>query len=133
MHCIETRPSRNLAIAATVTIAVLGCAGFLGTAGRSDASAQGTPGRSAQATAVEAQMARADLVGAMEAALGRKFAGVWFEPSTARVHVDFTSSAARKAVEGVAAKIGLARYVIPTPARSTWAQLSAAQEPLRSS
>jgi hypothetical protein len=128
MHRIETRRSRHLVVAVVLAVAVFACASVQSPDGRSKASAQGVSGRSSQATAVEAQIARTDLAGTMEIALGDEFAGIWFEPSTARVYAGFTSPATRKAIEAVAARAALDGYVIPTPVHSTWAQLNVAQD-----
>jgi hypothetical protein len=82
-------------------------------------------GRSVEAGEAEAAVARAGLVGRVEAALGDAFAGVWFDPAAAQLHVGVTSGASRQLVEGVAAQAGLSAVVTATPVRSAWAQLEA--------
>ena len=67
----------------------------------------------------------------MEAALGGSFAGVWFEPATAQLHIGVTSGASREIAESVAAKVGLAGIVTETPVASTWAQLEAVRDAWR--
>lgn len=91
---------------------------------------EGAGARSAQASEVEAKAARADLVNKLETALGDGFGGVWFEPSTAEVHVGVTSPLIRRAAEAVATRAGLAGDVTATPVDATWAQLEAAQRQL---
>jgi hypothetical protein len=78
----------------------------------------------------EASIVRAGLVGDVEAALGSAFAGVWFEPSTAQLHVGTVSPASRRLVEAVAGRVGLASSVTESRVRSTWNQLIAAQQRL---
>jgi hypothetical protein len=128
MQRIEVRQSHRLAAATVLAGIVFAWAGIQGPGAPSEAAAMGTAGRSSQATAVEAQVARTDLAGTMELALGDEFAGIWFEPATAHVGVGFTSTDARRTIDAVAARAGLAGRVIPTPVRSTWAQLGAAQD-----
>lgn len=84
--------------------------------------------RSIQASEVEAIISRTRLVAKLRAAMGGAYGGVWFEPSTAQLHVGVTSSASRRGAEAVAARAGLADALTETPVRSTWAQLEAAQE-----
>jgi len=86
-----------------------------------------SPVRAAQAIDVQGQVARSDLVGKMEAAMGEAYAGVWFEPTTAQLHIGVASPAGRRASESVLARAGLARDVTLTPVRSTWARLRATQ------
>jgi hypothetical protein len=83
--------------------------------------------RSKRATEVEAVMARTNLAGKLEAALGSAFGGIWFERSTAQVHVGVISSTSRREAETVAAQTGLAENVNEISVRSSWAQLLAAQ------
>jgi Trypsin len=84
--------------------------------------------RSSEASEVEAAVFRTNLAGKLEAGLGGAFGGVWFDPSSAQLHVGVTSSESRREAEAVAAEAGLAEHVAETPVRSTWAQLEAAQE-----
>jgi len=91
------------------------------------ASASGAV-RSDRAGEAEAAIARTGIAGKLEATLGGAFAGVWFEPSTAQLHVGFTSAPARQLAESIAAQAGLAETVTEIPVASTWAQLQAAQD-----
>ena len=86
------------------------------------------PDRSSRARDVEGEIASTNLGGALEAALGDAFGGVWFEPSTAQVHVGVTSPAGRRNAEAVAVQAGLNGNVTETPVRSSWAQLEVAQK-----
>jgi hypothetical protein len=83
--------------------------------------------RSSQAAEVEAKIAEVDLRRRLEVAMGGEFAGIWFDPLTARLHVGTASSAGRSSAEAVAAQTGLAEFVVLTSVRSTWAQLEGAQ------
>lgn len=80
--------------------------------------------------AIEAQdeISAARLVEKIEAALGRDFAGVWFESSTAQLHVGVTSPRSRQTAARIAAKAGLATNVSETPVRSTWARLGTVRD-----
>lgn len=86
-----------------------------------------TPGRTLQAEKVEAQIGDTNLRTRMEMALGGAFAGIWFEPSAAKVHVGVTSATSRQTAEAVAARAGMEEGVVETPVDSTWSQLEAAQ------
>ncbi len=66
----------------------------------------------------------------MEAALGSAFGGVWFDRSTAQLHVGVSSPASRKAAEAIAARTGLSNLVSETAVKSTWEQLATAQQEL---
>jgi hypothetical protein len=87
-----------------------------------------SPARASQALSLEGRIVRTQLVNKVEAALGGAYAGVWFEPATAKLHIDVTSNASRQAVASVVAQAGLAAEVIETPVRSTRAALLAAQK-----
>lgn len=78
----------------------------------------------------EARILGADLGGKMEAALGDAFGGVWFDPSSAQLHVGVTSPASRQRAEATAAQAGLSGLVTETPVDSTWGELTAAQKTL---
>jgi hypothetical protein len=95
-----------------------------GVGGEADAAAERSPG----AAKAEAAISRANLASRLETAPGDDFGGVWFEPSTAQLHVGVTSPGSRRAAEAVALGAGLAGTVTETPVRSTWAELEAAQE-----
>ncbi|HEX5852057.1 MAG TPA: hypothetical protein VFY36_03080 [Solirubrobacteraceae bacterium] len=91
-------------------------------------TAQGiSPARAEQAIGVQGVIANTGLVGAVESAMGSRFAGVWFEAAAARLHIGVTSAASRRVAEGVVRRAGLSAHVVETPVRSTWAQLMAAQ------
>lgn len=85
-------------------------------------------GRSIRADEAEAATARTNLGGKMQAALDDAFGGVWFEPSTAQMHVGVISPASRRLAEAVAARAGLSEFVTETSVGSTWQQLEATQE-----
>jgi hypothetical protein len=87
-----------------------------------------SPLRAAQAIAVQSQVARSDITGRVEAGMGSAFAGAWFEPAAAELHIGVTSPADRQKVEGIVAQEGLSANVVATPVRSTVAQLLATQE-----
>jgi streptogrisin C len=90
---------------------------------------QGIPPRqAARQLELQGDVAGAELVQKLEAALGRDYAGVWYQPDAALLHVGVTSAAARTAAEALAAKEGLAARVAETPVGSTWGQLEAEQE-----
>jgi hypothetical protein len=86
-----------------------------------------SPQRAAQALHVQGLVAQADLPNRLKAAMAGAFAGVWFEPATAQLHVGVTSSAGGRRADGVATGANLAANVTTTPVRSTWAQLLAVQ------
>jgi hypothetical protein len=83
---------------------------------------------SVQVSEAEAAIMRADLNGRMEAALGDAYGGVWFERSTAQLHVGVTSPGARRLAEAVAARAGLSTIVAETHVDSSLGQLLAAQK-----
>jgi hypothetical protein len=86
-----------------------------------------SPARAMQAIAVQGKVADADLGRRLQAAMGGAYAGVWFEPAAAEVHVGVVSSASRETAEAVVAGTGLTTDVVFTPVRSTVAQLLATQ------
>ena len=79
------------------------------------------------ALATQSQVEAAKLPAKLEAALGANFAGVWFEPSTAKFGIGVVSGASRRAAEQVVAAAGLGGVVSYVSVRSTWAQLISAQ------
>jgi hypothetical protein len=130
MQSIETRRPAFIAALLTLAIVALAYAGAQGSPAQTGAiqPAGGEPGdRSSLASEAEAAIVRADLVRRIEAALGGDFAGVWFDPGSATLHVGYASSVARSVAEGVVARAGLEGTVMATPVRSTWAELDAAQ------
>ncbi len=72
-------------------------------------------------------VARTRLPQRVASTLGRDYAGVWFEPATATLHVGVTSGVSAGAAQRIAASAGLAADVVTTPVRSTWAALIDAQ------
>jgi hypothetical protein len=80
-------------------------------------------------TAVYAQdaIARMQLVRKLLAALGDRYAGVWFDPANARLHVGLVTAGDSTAAEAAATRVGLRFAIAPTYVRSTWVQLKAAQ------
>lgn len=104
------------ALSVAVVVASVAAAGASGSA------------RSHRAGEVEADIVRTNIVGKMKATLGSAFGGVWFEPSTAQLHVGVVSPAARRLAETAAVRAGLPETVTETPVASTWAQLQAAQD-----
>ncbi|HEY2593911.1 MAG TPA: hypothetical protein VGK33_08425, partial [Chloroflexota bacterium] len=86
-----------------------------------------SPARAWQAIDVQGKVARADLPERLQTSLARAYAGVWFAPATAQLHVGVTSPASRHAAEGIAARAGLTSEVAFTPVRSTVAQLLVTQ------
>jgi hypothetical protein len=124
MQFIEARRAGTL-IAAVAVVAAFAYA----TAQESVGSTDAPPAEGAsQALAAESAIVSSNLVARLEARLGDGFAGVWFEPATATLHVGYTSSAIRHRTEDVAASAGLAETVRETPVASTWAQLETAHE-----
>ena len=87
-----------------------------------------SPARARQALDVQGKVAQADLPSELQAAMGSAFAGVWFEPAAAQLHVGATSPASRRTAEVVVARTGLTADVTVTPVRSTMAQLLATQK-----
>lgn len=87
-----------------------------------------SPMRAIQALEVQSEVAQTDLVSKVEAALGGAYAGAWFEPSTATLHIGVTSDPSRRATASVVANVGLRAHVTQTPVRSTRAALVTVQE-----
>ncbi len=84
--------------------------------------------RAIQTLQVEGKVAHANLQHRLRAAMAGAFAGAWFAPAAAQLHVGVTSSASRLAAEGVVAQANLAGEVTITSVRSTMAQLLATQQ-----
>jgi hypothetical protein len=76
---------------------------------------------------VQSQIARTPLVSQMEAALGRRYAGVWYTEATAKLHVGVTSDSSLQTARNVVSGFGLGADVEETPVDSTWSQLISAQ------
>jgi hypothetical protein len=83
--------------------------------------------RAQAALATQSQVETAELPTKLEEALGASFAGVWFEPNTAKFSIGVVSGASRRAAEQVVAQAGLAGVVSYVSVRSTWSQLISAQ------
>jgi hypothetical protein len=83
--------------------------------------------RAVQAIGVQNDLAQANLVGKLEAAMAGSYAGVWFDATTAKLHVGVATTASRTLVAGIVERAGLAADVAVTPVHSTWVQLLAAQ------
>jgi hypothetical protein len=83
--------------------------------------------RAQAALATQSQVETAELPTKLEEALGASFAGMWFEPNTAKFSIGVVSVASRRAAEQVVAQAGLAGVVNYVSVRSTWAQLISAQ------
>lgn len=94
------------------------------------ATEESATGPTGLALEVQDEIQRAGLVEGMEAALAADFAGVWYDSSTAQLHVGVVSRADRRTVEAAAAATGLADNVTAAPVRSTWAELVAEQDRL---
>jgi hypothetical protein len=86
-----------------------------------------TPARAVQALTAQSEVARAGISSEVEAKMGAAFAGTWFEPASAQLHIGATSSASRRIAEETVARAALVADVVVTPVRSTVAQLLAAQ------
>ena len=87
-----------------------------------------SPARAVQSIDVQGKVARADIISKVEARMGSAFAGAWFEPAAARLHVGATSSKSRRTAERVIARRGLSAEVVVTAVRSTMIQLLATQK-----
>ncbi len=83
--------------------------------------------RAVAAVALQSAVARTELIGKLEAAMGDDFAGVWFDNAAARLNVGVASSAGRRIAEELVAREGLADSVGLVPVRATWSQLVRAQ------
>jgi len=86
-----------------------------------------SPTRAIAAVNLQGAVARTDLISKVEVALGKGFAGVWFDNAAAKLHIGVTSPSGRELVERLAAREGLAAATVVTPVRSTWAELLNAQ------
>jgi hypothetical protein len=127
MHPTKRLSTRAL-IAAIVSVAILAAgAGALAWAAEQPSSEEASR-RSIRAGEAEAAIVRTNLTGRMKAALGGAFGGVWFEQSTAQLHVGVTSPDSRRISEAVAAQADLTEIVTETTVGSTWAELQAAQD-----
>lgn len=125
MSSTEVSRARTVILAIALASAAFGYA----IAGSSTADeAAGQQQFSSTREAVEAEIARTNVVEKLESNLGGAFGGVWFEPSTAQLHVGVTTLASRRQAEAVAVRTRLAERVEETSVRSTQAELEAAHE-----
>lgn len=83
--------------------------------------------RAEQAIDVQGKIAQTEIASKLEAGLAGGFAGVWFEPAAAQLHVGVTSTASRRTAEGIIAHAGLTGDVVTTTVRSTWEHLQEVQ------
>lgn len=87
-----------------------------------------SPARALDALELQDEVADTQLLTRVEAALGRRYAGAWFEPEEARLHIGVTSAKDRRAVEDAVAEAGVQGIVAVTPVHSTWSELQAARD-----
>jgi hypothetical protein len=87
-----------------------------------------SPARAERALSAQSRVARKGVVEKIKSVAGFAYGGAWFEPASAQWHIGVTSSVGRQAAEKVILREGLASDVTLTSARSTWAQLEAAQK-----
>lgn len=91
-------------------------------------TAEGIPAaRAMRAIEVQGAVAHSELPKKLHAAMGSAYAGVWFEATTAKLHVGVTSPASRQVADAVIRQAGLTDDVMVTQVRSTFAQLVAVQ------
>lgn len=69
-----------------------------------------------------------NLVTRLEDGLAGTYAGAWFEPSIAKLHIGVTSDSTKQVASRTIANARLGADVIVTYVRSTWAALNAAQK-----
>jgi hypothetical protein len=86
-----------------------------------------SPTRALQAINLQTAVAATDLQSKLGEAMGNAYAGVWLEPSAAKVDIGVTSPSSRAAAERVLARTGLAARAIFTPVRATFEQLVVTQ------
>lgn len=86
-----------------------------------------SPARASEAINVQSEIAKAGLVSELQRAMSGAYAGVWFDPAGAKLHIGVTSPASRRVAQAVVARSGLADHATETHVRSTWTQLVATQ------
>ncbi|HEX7245115.1 MAG TPA: S1 family peptidase [Solirubrobacterales bacterium] len=86
-----------------------------------------SPARAIESLDLQTAVAKAQLTERFVEALGKDYAGAWFEPADATYHVGVTSQSSRDVASRLARQAGIGR-VVETPVRSTWAELVDAQE-----
>jgi hypothetical protein len=84
--------------------------------------------RATQEIATQNEVANTALVTKLEAALGGEYAGVWFEPAAAKLHIGVISKESVKFVDTTVAEAGISNDVTKTQVRSTWTELVQAQK-----
>jgi Trypsin len=126
MSSTEVSRVRVVVVAVGLAIATLAYAIAEGSTARQATAAQQQFDSTRET--VEAEIARTGVVNMLEDNLGDSFGGVWFEPSTAQLHVGVTSPAGRREAEAVAARIGFEAHLTETSVHSTQAELEAAHE-----
>jgi hypothetical protein len=128
---IGIRRAQAVIVAIALAIAALAYANAQGSVAGETAPTEGAaPQRSNQASDVEAAIARTNAAGKLRAALGSDFGGVWFDSSTAKLHVGVTSQLSRRNAEAVAMQLGLSEHLVEIPVQSTYAELEATQDRL---
>jgi hypothetical protein len=80
-----------------------------------------------RALMLQQRVVETKLASKIRTALGGAYAGVWFEPATAKFYVAVTSNASRQAVMRLATEAGLGTGVVATPVHSTLRALIAVQ------
>jgi hypothetical protein len=83
--------------------------------------------RATEAIEVQGWVSEADLVRKLQAAMGSRYAGVWFDNQAAQLHVGITSATSRRAAEQTVASTGLGEVVAYTAVHSTMEELLAVQ------
>lgn len=83
--------------------------------------------RAIQDIELQSKVGETELPGKLQTAMGKAYAGVWFENETAHLNIGITTAAAQMEAERVVASVGLTDSVEFTLVRSTSAELIAAQ------
>lgn len=86
------------------------------------------PARASRAIDVQGEISETELIHAIEVALGGRYAGIWYIPETANLHVGVTSAAAGLSVEKIARQAKLEAHVTAKQVHSGFAELVAAQK-----
>jgi predicted nucleic acid-binding Zn ribbon protein len=86
------------------------------------------PARAAEAIRTQDAVAEAGLVRKLQAAMGSKYAGLWFDNATAQLHVGITSASSRSVAEQTVARVGLSTIVAYTNVHATMKELYAIQK-----
>lgn len=83
--------------------------------------------RAGQFLDVQGKVAQAGLVNKLQAAMGSAYAGAWFDPATAQIHIGVATPASRRTLEEVVGRAGLTAHASFLPVRSTSSELIAVQ------